>query len=555
LLGHPRRVGVPGSAQDVHSPGPDLDREQHLQRPEHERFDSEEVKRQDPLGLGPQELAPRGAATARSRAEAACPQERADLRGRHSDSEFRQLAPDPEASPPGVLPSDPQDELSNLIGDRWPPSDRDPFVSPLLPHQVSVPAKERLWAHHEGRPSSSRKGPAQHGHEQSVAAAKMCAAHLAPEDHQLVAKDHHLDVRCQIVGGASDQLDQPASTGTRTRRAQTEPPARMRPDATNALGEAAMAGFCALQASALPGASVPVRSRSCLTGSCARTASPTATPGCARRRRPARSSGSIRACAVSSFSTAASPRSKPPRPSSTPGSRTTTRTARHQALEMATPAERFRLAPLAKDDVSIPVDAAEDHAGQWVLRRVASNGYVSVDNQAFSVGNAFKTELVDVFVDQTTIQVWSKNHLINTVARERSGPVRKVRADGLHVKHQPDTERQASARILPGPPTIPQVGGLVKPLLGASPTRPGRPRPFPREFKVSRGRRLGPLASLRSVLPCLKVEPLRPSATDRRTTGTAAWRPSGPPSTHRFPAPTAIRGRFARRRMFGLGAA
>ena len=116
----------------------------------------------------------------------------------------------------------------------------------------------------------------------------------------------------------------------------------------------------------------------------------------------------------------------------------------HQALEMATPAERFRLAPVAKGDISIPVDPAEDHAGQWVLRRVASNGYVSVDNQAFSVGNAFKAELVDVFVDDTTIQVWCKNHLIRTVARTRSGPVRKVRADGLHVKDQPDTKRQAS---------------------------------------------------------------------------------------------------------------
>lgn len=116
----------------------------------------------------------------------------------------------------------------------------------------------------------------------------------------------------------------------------------------------------------------------------------------------------------------------------------------HQALDMATPAERFRLKPLAKDPVSIPVDPAEDHAGQWVLRRVASNGVVSVDNQAFSVGNAFKAELVDVFVDETTIQVWSKNHLIKTVARTRSGPVRKVRADGLHVKRQPDTKRQAS---------------------------------------------------------------------------------------------------------------
>ena len=117
----------------------------------------------------------------------------------------------------------------------------------------------------------------------------------------------------------------------------------------------------------------------------------------------------------------------------------------HQALEMATPAERFRLAPLANDATSVPVDPAEDHPGQWVLRRVASNGVVSVDNQMFSVGNAFKAELVDVFVDETVIQVWSKNHLIKTVARTRTGPVRKVRADGLHVKHQPNTNRQASA--------------------------------------------------------------------------------------------------------------
>jgi hypothetical protein len=70
---------------------------------------------------------------------------------------------------------------------------------------------------------------------------------------------------------------------------------------------------------------------------------------------------------------------------------------------------------------------------------------VSVDNQLFSVTQAYNGELVDVFVDATTIQVWSKNHLIRTVARERSGPVRKIRADGLNVKPQPNTKRQASA--------------------------------------------------------------------------------------------------------------
>jgi transposase InsO family protein len=116
----------------------------------------------------------------------------------------------------------------------------------------------------------------------------------------------------------------------------------------------------------------------------------------------------------------------------------------HQALEMATPADRFRLAPLAKDQASIPVDAAEDLPGQWVLRRVGSNGVVSVDNQVFTAGSAFKGELVDVFVDDTVIQVWSKNHLIKTVARVRQGPVRKVRADGLHVQPHPETKRQAS---------------------------------------------------------------------------------------------------------------
>lgn len=104
----------------------------------------------------------------------------------------------------------------------------------------------------------------------------------------------------------------------------------------------------------------------------------------------------------------------------------------HQALEMATPADRFRLAAVAKDESSVPSESADDHRGQWVLRRVASNGVISVDNQMFSVGNGYKGVLVDAFVDDTTIQIWSQNHLIKTVARLRKGPVRKVRADGLH---------------------------------------------------------------------------------------------------------------------------
>jgi hypothetical protein len=70
---------------------------------------------------------------------------------------------------------------------------------------------------------------------------------------------------------------------------------------------------------------------------------------------------------------------------------------------------------------------------------------VSVDNQMFSVSNAYKGELVDAFVDDTTIQVWHQNHLIKTVARVRKGPIRKIRADGLRVNDQAESKGKRSA--------------------------------------------------------------------------------------------------------------
>jgi hypothetical protein len=59
------------------------------------------------------------------------------------------------------------------------------------------------------------------------------------------------------------------------------------------------------------------------------------------------------------------------RPRSTDGSPTTTPLDRTKAIEIATLAERFRLAPITVDTASIPVDAQDDRQGQWVLRRVA----------------------------------------------------------------------------------------------------------------------------------------------------------------------------------------
>jgi len=118
----------------------------------------------------------------------------------------------------------------------------------------------------------------------------------------------------------------------------------------------------------------------------------------------------------------------------------------HQALDMATPAERFRAnPPPGKGAKLVPVDSADEQRGQWVLRRIGSNGTVSIDNRVIFVGNQYKTLIADVFVDGSVIQVWNQNQLIKTIARTGKGPVRKVRSDGLHVQDQPKPKRKASA--------------------------------------------------------------------------------------------------------------
>jgi len=57
----------------------------------------------------------------------------------------------------------------------------------------------------ERQPPGSRKDPAHRGHEHTVATAKKRPPRLPPEDHQLVAKDHHFDLPIEVAGRASYQ--------------------------------------------------------------------------------------------------------------------------------------------------------------------------------------------------------------------------------------------------------------------------------------------------------------------------------------------------------------
>jgi hypothetical protein len=156
----------------------------------------------------------------------------------------------------------------------------------------------------------------------------------------------------------------------------------------------------------------PTPRRSCSIRSAGRTASPIATPGSARPPPPARSS--------SSWQTGPSPRSRSPRSPWMPGSRTTTPPGPTRPWTWPRPRSGSGSSRWPR---TLP-------RSRWMRRRTfpASGSCAGWPQTAwcrwttrFSVGNAYKAQLVDVFVDDTVIPVWSKNHLIKTVARTRSG--------------------------------------------------------------------------------------------------------------------------------------
>ena len=102
----------------------------------------------------------------------------------------------------------------------------------------------------------------------------------------------------------------------------------------------------------------------------------------------------------------------------------------HQALGRCTPAERFAT---RADDSGPALDLsglAERRTGDdWISRRVASTGTISVAWQQFSVGKHHSGEVVDVHVTDRLLEVWAGNDLLKTIVRTSTKEVRKKRAE------------------------------------------------------------------------------------------------------------------------------
>jgi transposase InsO family protein len=106
----------------------------------------------------------------------------------------------------------------------------------------------------------------------------------------------------------------------------------------------------------------------------------------------------------------------------------------HQALDMATPAERFwreGSAPVtalrsSADAPARPAAARGD--GYWVARRASAVGVVCVNWQQVCLGVAAAGHNVDVWVTDEVLQFYDGNQLLRTSARTSEGTVRVKRA-------------------------------------------------------------------------------------------------------------------------------
>jgi len=99
----------------------------------------------------------------------------------------------------------------------------------------------------------------------------------------------------------------------------------------------------------------------------------------------------------------------------------------HQSLGDLTPESRFRS---GRAEVRHQLRHPERNGEQWVCRRVASNGLVSVGYQQVSVGKNYGGSACDVLVTDGLLQFWVGDQLLKTAARTSQGLVRKLHADG-----------------------------------------------------------------------------------------------------------------------------
>jgi hypothetical protein len=108
LLGDPAAGRIRGAACEVDAPAADLEKEEHVEAAERDRFDREEITREHAGPLLAQERPPVQLGTPRRGLEASSREHSPNCARRNREAELQQLAGDPLIAPPRVLARKPQ---------------------------------------------------------------------------------------------------------------------------------------------------------------------------------------------------------------------------------------------------------------------------------------------------------------------------------------------------------------------------------------------------------------------------------------------------------------
>jgi hypothetical protein len=196
----------------VHFPGPELDHEEHVELLQGDGVHGEEVRGQDAIGLGTQELRP-GRPLPRNGSESIAAQDPPDRGSRDPDPQLAQLSLDAHAAPPAVLPTEANDELHEFVAKRRPA--RSSLCSPPSPFpsgQFPVPTQEGVGGDEEAPPLRPRETTAESSEDRSVGGpVPDMSVDLPFEDSHLVSEHHDLDVLVRSAPlGRDDEAEEPA---------------------------------------------------------------------------------------------------------------------------------------------------------------------------------------------------------------------------------------------------------------------------------------------------------------------------------------------------------
>ena len=220
LLSHPRRIRTTRTGEILDPARPNRDEEEHVQPPQPDRLDGEEIASQHCLSVLAEKSAPGGPGPLRRWRDTGAREHVPHQRRRDADAQLAQFPDDPDVASVTVLPRQAQDQLAHLLIERR-PAGPPMRVRPTAREHPAVPAQQRLRSDEERLPSATRQHPAERRQHQPVGGGELRPPRLPPQDRQVMPQDEDLELLRAVAARAARRARRAGKRRhRRTRRAQ-----------------------------------------------------------------------------------------------------------------------------------------------------------------------------------------------------------------------------------------------------------------------------------------------------------------------------------------------